>query len=296
VLYRVLVITTAIGRRIPLRVGQAFGRALGSLAWHLVRRERCKALANIAVAFPEWSDAARRDTIRAMFRHLGMSVFEIAWLWNMDAERFARHMTIEGAEAVRARIALGRPIVIFTAHCGNWEWLALAIARHLTPLTALQRERDDPEMNRYISEFRRRGGITTIDRGSAASARTMISAIRKGSALGFLIDQNIRAESVRVPFFGRPAATPVGPARLAIRVEADAVPSFIERTPDGRHLVRFLAPIPCRRDDDPIELTARITRAIEDQIRRAPTQWVWMHDRWRERPQWDVTPPETPDS
>jgi Kdo2-lipid IVA lauroyltransferase/acyltransferase len=290
VLYRALVIATAVGRRIPLRFGQAFGRTLGSLAWHLVRRERRKALANIAIAFPDWSEEARRDAIRAMFRHLGVSVFEIAWLWNMDAEQFARQMTIEGAEAVRERIAQGRPIMIFTGHCGNWEWLALTIARHVTPLTVLQRERDDPEMNRYISEFRRRGGITTIDRGSAASARTMISAIRKGAALGFLIDQNIRAESVR------PAPTPVGPARLAIRVEADAVPSFIERMPDGRHLVRFLEPIPCRRDDDPIELTARITRAIEDQIRRVPAQWVWMHDRWRERPKWDVTPQEIPES
>ena len=106
--------------------------------------------------------------------------------------------------------------------------------------------------------------------------------------LGFLIDQSIRAESVKVPFFGKPALTPIGPATLAIRMGAVAVAAFIERRPDGSHLVRVLEPIETTRDDDPIALTARMTHEIENQIRRVPEQWVWMHDRWRDRPKWDV--------
>ena len=102
-------------------------------------------------------------------------------------------------------------------------------------------------------------------------------------------DQNIRAESVKVPFFGRPALTPIGPARLAIRAEVPVVVIFDERR-GGQHLVRILPPITTSKSDDPITLTARITAMIEEQVRRAPEQWVWFHDRWRERPKWDVTP------
>jgi KDO2-lipid IV(A) lauroyltransferase len=296
-LYRLLLIVTAIGRRIPLRTGRFLGRQLGRLAWHVARRERRKALANIAIAFPEWSDAQRRNTILAMFRHMGMSLFEIAWLPNLVEERGANTTFFEGAEEVMAQIDAGRGVIIFTAHCGNWEWLACGTGLWGRPTSVLQRERDQPEMNRYITELRANAGVHSIDRGSSSSARDMMRIIRNGGILAFLVDQNLRTESVKVPFFGRPAPTPIGPARLAIRTEALVSVTFTERLPDGRHLIRYLPPIQCKRDDDPAELVAHATRLIEQQIRRVPEQWVWMHDRWKERPKWDVSAPSAaPDS
>lgn len=287
-LYRLLVIVSAIGRRIPLRVGQFLGRALGRLAWHVVRRERRKALAHFAMAFPESSDEQRRDAIRAMFRHLGMSVFELAWLPNLDAALREKTTDVDGVERVLELLDSGRGVICMTAHCGNWEWLAYVMGSYGRPVYVLQRERDAPEMNDYITNLRAKSGVRTIDRGSATSARDMIQAIRRGGMIAFVIDQNIRTESVKVPFFGKPALTPIGPARFAVRTEAAVVPAVIERLPDGRHYARFLEPIFCKRDDDPVALTARLTSIVEEQIRRVPEQWVWMHDRWRERPQWDV--------
>lgn len=287
-LYRLLVIISAIGRRIPLRIGQFLGRRLGSLAWHVARRDRKKALANLAIAFPDWSDAKREQTIRAMFQHLGMCVFELAWMPNMTQESRARLTVIEGLDRIMEIIDSGRGVVTFTAHCGNWEWLSYITGMCGRPVSVLQRERDSPQMNRWITRLRAGGGVHTIDRGSGTSARDMIQAIRRGGMLAFVIDQNIRTESVKVPFFGKPALTPIGPARIAIRTEAVAVAATIERLPDGRHHVRFGEPIELNRTDDPIALTALVTLAIEEQIRRAPEQWVWMHDRWRERPKWEM--------
>ncbi len=287
-LYRALVVVSAIGRRIPLPLGRACGRALGSLAWHVARRERRKALKNIAIAFPEWNDAKRRDTIKAMFRHLGMSLFEIAWMRNLDVATRDRLTVIEGAEPLMKLIDEGRGVVVFTAHCGNWEWMSYAIGLFGRPTTVLQRERDAPEMNRYITEHRARSGVRTIDRGSAVAGRELIQSLRRGGILAFLIDQNLRTDSVQVPFFGRPALTPIGPAKLAVRTESIVVDILIERLPDGRHRMKIGEPVETKRDDDPVELTERYTRIIEAQIRRVPEQWVWMHDRWRERPRWDV--------
>jgi KDO2-lipid IV(A) lauroyltransferase len=277
---------TFLGRRIPLRIGQKLGRAVGSLAWLVARRDRRKAMDNMAIAFPQWTGARRRQVARAMFQHLGASLFEIAWLPNLTAQHPST--TFEGIDPILDLIRSGRSVVAFTGHCGNWEWLANAVGR-LAPVTVLQRERSEAGLNEFIATIRATAGIETIDRGSTAAGRELIRAMRKPGFVAFLIDQSIRAESAKVLFFGRPALTPIGPATLAIRTGAVAVAGFIERRDDGTHLIRFQEPIETHRDDDPIALTERITRAIEEQIRRVPEQWVWMHDRWRDRPKWDVS-------
>ena len=287
-IYRVVAIATAIGRRVPLSAGQFLGRALGTLAWHVVGRQRRKALANIAIAFPEWTDAQRRQTIRAMFRHLGMCLFEIAWLPNLTPTTRDRFTRYEGVDRTMQLIDAGRGFVVFTAHCGNWEWLSYTIGLWGRPLSVMQRERDEHGMNAFITELRARSGVRTIDRGSASSPREMIKAIRGGGMLGFVIDQNIRTESVKVPFFGTPALTAIGPARLAVRTGAMGVTAVGERLADGTHVSRFLEPFDCA-GGDAVAITARVTREVEEQIRKTPEQWPWFHDRWKERPSWDVT-------
>ena len=288
-LYRGLAAVTAIGRRIPLRAGQFLGRQLGRLAWHVARRERNRALRNIAIAFPDWTDAERRKTIRAMFRHFGMSLFELTWLPNMNAKLREETTIIDGTPRILELLDSGRGVIMFTAHIGNWEWLSYVMGTYGRPVSVLHRERDQPEMNQYIIDLRAAAGVRTIGRGTTTSAKQMIQTIREGGMLAFVIDQNIRTESVKVPFFGRPALTPIGPVKFAIRTEAWISISYIHRLPDGRHHAQFLEPFQVHRDDDPLELAARITRLYEEEIRRHPEQWVWVHDRWRERPQWDVS-------
>lgn len=278
----------AVGQRLSLRSARRCGRALGTLAWHVVRRERRRALQNIAMAFPEWPQSQHRATIRAMFQHLGISLFEIVWLPNLRGQH-EKYTVIEGAEPLLARIREGRSVVAYTGHCGNWEWAAYVAGLMGIPLSGLQRERDESEINTFITNLRASAGIHTIDRGSPTSGRDIIAALRRPGALSFLVDQNMRTESVKVPFFGRPAPTPIGPAKLNVRTEALAITVFIERREDGMHVLRFNEPIETHRGDDPVALIANVTAQIEAQIRRRPEQWVWMHDRWRERPEWDVS-------
>jgi KDO2-lipid IV(A) lauroyltransferase len=287
-LHWLLMLAAALVRRLPLRVARGIGGALGALAWHVAARERRIALRNISVAFPDWSDSRRRDTIRSMFRHLGVSLFEILWLPNLDAPTVERTTIFEGLDPLLELVDAGRGVVVFTGHCGNWEWLAYAVGISGRPVAVLQRERNEAELNQFITEMRLRAGIRTIDRGSTAAGRELIQAVRRGGFLAFLIDQNIRTESVKIPFFGVPALTPIGPAKLAIRTGAYVASAFIERRDDGKQVIRIHQPHLVSRGDDPIALTTALTRDIEEQIRRVPEQWVWFHERWRERPEWDV--------
>ena len=290
VLYRALLIVGAAARRLSLQRSRTIGRAMGRMAWYTVRKERKKALRNIALAFPDWSDTQRRNAIRGMFRHLGEMLGEILWMPNLDLPTRDRWNVVTGMDAILKVIDAGDGVITFTAHCGNWEWLCYSMGMYGRPVSVLQRGRDEVEMNQYITDLRARAGVRTIDRGSTASAREMINVIRKGGMLAFVLDQNIRTESVKVPFFAVPALTPIGPARFAVRSEAYVSVALTERRADGIQVLNFSEPIRCKKDDDPIALTARVTRAIEEQVRRTPEQWVWFHDRWRDRPKWDVTP------
>jgi KDO2-lipid IV(A) lauroyltransferase len=283
-------IVAAAARMLPLRFARAVGRTLGRMAWYVVAREREKALRNIAIAFPDWDESRRRKTIRAMFRHLGESLGEILWLPNLDLPMRDRLNVVTGMDGILKVIDDGHGVITFTAHCGNWEWLCYSMGMYGRPVSVLQRGRDEAEMNDFIINLRARAGVRSIDRGSTASAREMIQVIRKGGMLAFVMDQNIRTESVKVPFFGVPALTPIGPARFAVRSEAFYSIALTDRRADGTQVLDFSDPVQCRKDDDPIELTARITAAIEERIRRVPEQWVWFHDRWRDRPKWDATP------
>lgn len=275
-------------RHLPLRVVDAIGTALGTAGYYLsyvFRRYRRRAFAHIRQAFPDWPRARHRRAIRHMTQDIGVTLMEILWMPH-NAEKALALTTIENAEPVIAHLRAGHGVAAFTAHCGNWEWLAYGVST-LAPLTALQRERNEPALNQFITEMRSMVGITTVDRGSGS--RALLRALRRGEILGFLIDQNIRAASVKVPFFGRPALTPLGAAQLAVREGAVVVSVFIERQHDGRKVIRFNEPRVASKHDDPVALTAQLTAEIEAHIRRFPETWMWMHERWKERPKWEVT-------
>ena len=248
----VYVLVSAIGlvfRLLPLRAARGIGVAITVGAAPLFRRDLRRADANLALAYPEWTKSQRRATVRKLVRHIGATFAEFLWLPRVD---LARTTTYEGAEHITERKG---GLIAITGHCGNWEWAALAIGA-LAPVTTMQRARNEEDIDRLITRMRAKGNVRSIDRGSTSGAREMLRTLREGNLLGFLIDQNIRAESVKVPFFGRPALTPIGPAKLAIRAGVPVVCMFDERTRDGKHIIRIHPPM---TDSDPIALTARIT-------------------------------------
>jgi KDO2-lipid IV(A) lauroyltransferase len=276
---RVLV---ALFRLLPWGAAQALGRGLGRVAWRLSRRDRRRALEHLVLAFPELPASEHERLARACFRHLGTNAGEVLWLMSRDCAAVARHVDVEGLDRVRALREQGQGIMFVTGHCGNWELLAAAANCSGLRITVAVRGLDEPPLQGLIAGLRTRFGTRMVERGEPGAARELLRGLREG-ALGLLIDQDTRVEGVWVPFFGRPAHTPVGAARLALRRNTAVVPAFIERREDGSHRAWFDVPLTIPEDE--VEATAVMTRAIEEQVRRRPEQWVWMHRRWRTQPE-----------
>lgn len=265
---------------LPWSAAQALGRAIGRLLWRLGRRDRERTLEHLTLAFP---DRPRGEIValgRASFRSHGMNLAETLHLLARDLDGVNRHLEIEGWEHVEA--VGDRPLLIVTGHCGNWELLSPAFQSRGRKLAAVVRALEDAWAERLATRIRQRFGTTVIRRGTRESVRELLRVMRGGEALIMLIDQDIRADSVWVPFFGRPARTPSGAAEIALRRKMAVVPAFCVRRADGSHLARFSPSLDL--PDDVTAATALMTRTVEDHVRRYPDQWVWMHRRWRHRP------------
>lgn len=273
---------TALCRRLDWHRVQAFGRALGRTGWWFARRDRNRALEHLTFAFPELPADERRRLARRVFAHFGILLGECLHLTDKGCEEAARHVEVEGWERVAALRAAGRGVLIVTGHCGNCELLAATINCRGLGMAVVARELEEPRFNAFLLALRERFGTRTILRGRPQAARDLLRTLRDGGALGLLIDQDIAAEGVWVPFFGRLAFTPSGAADLALRFDLAAVPAFIERRADGSHLARFEAPLAL--PPDRTAATGLMTARIEAQVRRRPEQWPWFHRRWRRRP------------
>jgi KDO2-lipid IV(A) lauroyltransferase len=274
-------LTSTLGR-LSWPAAQRAGRAIGVLGWQLSRRDRRRTLEHLALAYPGMPEAQRRRLGRDCFRHHGTTLGECLHLFHRDCEFVPSVVDLKGWEEVEKARREGRPILILTAHCGNWELLGAALNCRGLGMAALARELGEPAQQRMLAALRQRFGTPTIARGTEGAARQLLGTLRRGGALGMLIDQDTKVDGVWVPFFGRPAFTPVAAAKIALRQNAAVIPTFSERLADGRHLVTLHPPL--ELPEDPTEATALMTAKIEEQVRRRPEQWVWMHRRWRRQP------------
>lgn len=282
-----LVVALPIGwllAHLPARAGLWVGRRLGDLAWWVLPRRRGLACANLARAFRhERSPAELRRVARQSFQHLGMTLVEVSTLLFRPPGVMLGRMELAGRQHLDKAAAEGRGILLLSAHLGNWELLAPSHLLTDFELSIVLRPLDEPVADRLASRFRRRSGADLIDK--RRGLRHILHALRDGRMVGLLLDQNAsRAEGVFVPFFGTPASTSKSLAVISLRTGAPVVPVFIRRVATDRHRVECDPALPFPPDRDVTAYTAMFNEAIEAAVRRAPEQWLWMHERWRTRP------------
>lgn len=283
-------------RRLSLARASAIGARIGTLGYAPLGIRRAVVERQVRAAFPGLGDAEVVRIARASYASLGRTTIETALLptYSRD-EVLALVERVEGWELVEAALARDRGLMIVTGHLGNWELGGSYVAARGLPLEVVARRMENPLFDRYLTETRRRIGMTVIH--DADAVRRVPRAMREHHAVAFLIDQGaVGLASTWVPFFGRFAKTPRGPAVFALRLDAPLLFACALRQPDGRFVIHFET-VPVERtgtlDADVDGIVAAYTRILERWVRRAPEQYFWQHRRWKhQRP---GTPPELGD-
>lgn len=274
----------ALVSRLTPEGAEALGRRLGGLYRMVDGKRRRLAEGNLAGAFPGKSVGEVRALARAVFAHFGGLAFDAVRAADEPIESLFARVEIVNEEHAQAAVASSRGVFFLASHLGNWELAALVAAARGLPMTVIARPLDNPILEERLRSFRERSGNRVQPKTDAA--RELLRVLRRGGTIGILADQHARPpDAVTVPFFGRPAATTSSVARLADRTEALILPAAATRIAPARYRLVFEEPVDVRalspEERMPEALTARLNRILEDQIRRCPEQWLWLHNRWR---------------
>jgi Kdo2-lipid IVA lauroyltransferase/acyltransferase len=266
------------------RLGDWLVRSLAALWYRLDRRHRRITLANLEFAYgAALNPAARERLARQVFTHFVRFAWEILELLLAPLPVIRRRVVILGEEHMEAALAQGRGAIAMAAHAGNWEYTVMGYGLQCRPGVVVGRELDQPWAARLARYLRQRGGNFMV--GKQKGMKGIMGHLRLNRPVGIVIDQNTTtAGGLLVNFFGHPArTTPV--AALLARRGVPVLPTLSRRLPDGRHLMVILPPIPLTKTSDPqadiqrhLELQSQ---AIEAWVRAEPSQWLWLHRRWK---------------
>ena len=272
-----------LSRPAALRLGRDAGWVFGSV----LRHHRADALAALRRSLPERTDDERRRLLDAVYRNLAVNYVEILRLAGGAPDDLEQLVIFEGEEIIRDALRRGQGVLVLTAHLGNFDLLAMFSAQRGYPLTIVSKEIKNRTVNRLWMRLRERYGVKIVL--SHNSLRACLKALKNDGLLGFILDQNRpHDQGVFVTFFGRPACTTPGLAFISAVARAPVVPAFIHRTADGRHHLRVypaLDPPPDRGIDSLRRATQQYTTIIEQEIRRHPEEWTWIHRRWKTQPE-----------
>lgn len=288
-----LLLLAALLRGLPTRARVAVGRRVGDLVWALGAGRRRLALGNLrrALGLP---DAEARRVAREAFRHFGRVGAECLALPAYAAPRARALFEVEGLEHLRKAHELGRGVIVFSAHYGNWELVAQQQALAGFPMDFIAQPLSNRGLDRALVRWRETVGNRVL--GKRGALKHAVRTLRDGRSLAILIDQNVRKPPrLFVPFLGRPASVTPALGSLAARRECPVVPVVSYPRRSGGYLIRYLPALGASSvHDDPDAraraLTMEATRVIESWIREKPEYWLWLHDRWKAQPRADETP------
>jgi len=279
-------------RCIPLRWRIHSFAGVASAYYHLLSGRRLIALHNLKNAFPEKSMTEIIRIAKGVYRNMAViaaEFFDIPWL---TKDRIRERVEVEGLEHCVEALKRKRGLLMVTAHFGNWELGAIAFSLLFQPVLLLYRPLDNLFLDRLVALVRSSTGNRILAKKMAM--RQMLRTLNANGIVGLLIDQNWSwQEGVFVDFFGRPACTSDGVARLAMHTEAPVIPCFMVRREDGNYKLIIGEAVELvntgDREKDVLVNTQKYTRVIEQMIRKYPDQWFWVHQRWKTQP-CDVQP------
>jgi len=273
---------------LPRGLAREIGAAVGALAYRGLGRLRKVGLRNLALAFPEKTEAEREAILRLVYRNLGYLLAEFCEMPGYTAEGASRFIRYDGLENYLRARDKGKGVLVLTGHLGAWELSSFYHSLMGMPMGMVIRRLDNPLVDAFVNRVRCMHGNRVIHKDDFA--RGLIASMRAGETVGILMDTNMTPpQGVFVPFFGVEACTASGMARIALKTGAAVVPGFLLwHETEKKYVLRFGEELEVVNtgdaEADAVANTARFTAVMEAYIRQYPEQWLWMHRRWKTRP------------
>ena len=283
----VLAVARTLGR-LPRGLARLLAGGLAFAVYWSFGRLRRVGVRNLELALPELPFDERNRILRGVYIHLGWQLVEFCRMTRYTPENTRGWIRTEGLDFYRAAMARGKGVLVLTGHLGAWELSSFYHSLMGYPMGMVIRRLDNRRLNAYVNGIRCLHGNRVLDKGDFA--RGLLPAMRTGQTVGILMDTNMTPpQGIFVDFFGKPACTASGLARVALKTGAAVLPGFMVWEEAERcYVLHFGPPLIFEQTGDEeadiIAATQQCASVTETWIRRYPDQWLWIHRRWKTRP------------
>lgn len=272
---------------LPRKAVLIFMKGIGWYAYYVLIEARETTVENLKMDYHKSKSLPEIKIMsREVFVNLGRNIVDVIRLQNLIKHGIDHFIQAKGIEKLERVYSRGKGVILIGGHLGSWELIAAYLAVKSYPLAVLAKPLYDQRLNQMLVQNREKAGFKSIPRDSGL--KEILQWLRKGNILGILIDQDTNVHGEFVDFYGKKAYTPSSPVTLAQHTGATILPVGIHIREDDTHLIEFGNEIRLQNTgvakEDRTENVARCSEAVESFIRRNPTQWVWMHRRWKTQP------------
>jgi KDO2-lipid IV(A) lauroyltransferase len=283
-----LVVTIGyVVRHVSLKASLKLGSAVGRIAFLTIKKRRQIALSNLRMIFKDKSEDEINEIAQKSFVHLGKTLVEFLRLPKYDKHQLMDMVKLDGEENLRQAISSGKGILIITAHFGNWELIFHILTFFTDRLSAVAQRFKNYRFDRLVNGYRVIHGGEIIEKANAI--RQVIAHLRKGYCSIILSDQDAGNSGIFIDFMGVPASIAKGPVMFAMRTDSIILNVFDIRQDDDSHIISISKPIIIENSGDLQEdikkYTVEIAKSLESIIYKYPSQWLWMHNRWKTKRQ-----------
>jgi KDO2-lipid IV(A) lauroyltransferase len=286
--YAPLAVLVRLIGALPRPLAHGVGMLLGRMVYYVHPRLRVVGMRNLQLAFPEKTPAERKKILHGVYNSLGRLLAEFCLFPRYTRENVSRVAVYQGFENFEDAERRGKGVLFLTGHFGGWEVGSFFHSLMGHPMQIVVRPLDNRYVDAFVTRYRTLHGNTTI--GKQGFARGLLAAMRENATVGILMDTNMTPpQGVFVDFFGVPACTASGMARVALHTGAAVVPAFTIWDPVIRkYRVKFERAIELVRtgndEADAVANTVLFNKVFERYVRQYPDQWLWVHRRWKTRP------------
>ncbi|MFW5980442.1 MAG: lysophospholipid acyltransferase family protein [Halanaerobiaceae bacterium] len=285
IIYCLFMIFYFIIKILPDRLRLYFGKGFGRFAYMMTGKRRKIAEKNLKLALGEkFKDKEIEKIIKKVYQHLGLVLVEFIMQDDINENNYKKFFEIQGVEYLKEAFSGGKGVILYSAHLGNWEWLAAFISLLGYPVNAIAYEQKNSYFNKKINNIREKSGVNIIPKGF--SVREAYKKLKKGEGLYILGDQSAHSNGWKTDFFGQPSLTYQGAVQLAQRTGAVILPVFFVRKDWNNHQMVFYPPrevAATASEKEQKQELQELTSLVEKEIEKNVPQWLWLHRRWKKR-------------